>query len=320
MISFAAVIAGFLIDLAFGDPMRCPHIVVGMGKMIQLLEPRLRNIAKKTPKGESRAGLVLAILLPLSVLCASWGALYLCSLIHPLLRFVVESLLCWQCLALRSLKSASSKVHHALAEADLERARTLVGQIVGRDTAALDTAGVTRAAVETVAENTSDGVIAPLIYLFIGGAPLGILYKCINTLDSMVGYKNDRYLYFGRASARLDDAANFLPARFAGVMMVLCAFAVGLDGKNAWRIFRRDRLRHSSPNSAHTEAACAGALNIRLGGDSYYFGKLVHKPTIGDDGRPIQTEDILLANRLLFWTAAFSLILFALLKGALLWL
>lgn len=320
MISLAAVIAGFLIDLMLGDPVRCPHIVVGIGKLIHTLEPCLRKAAKKTPQDEFRAGLALAIFLPLGILGAAWGALYLCSMLHPLLRFALESLLCWQCLALRSLKTASTQVYGALAQSDLERARTLVGQIVGRDTATLDAAGVTRAAVETVAENTSDGVIAPLLYLFLGGAPLGIAYKCINTLDSMIGYKNDRYLYFGRAAARLDDAANFLPSRLTGLVMVLCAFALGLDGKNAWRIFCRDRLRHSSPNSAHPEAACAGALHLRLGGDAYYFGKLVHKPTIGDDDRPIQMEDILKANRLLFWTSTFSLILFALLKGALLWI
>mgnify|MGYP002315681293 CR=1 FL=1 len=169
---------------------------------------------------------------------------------------------------------------------------------------------VAKAAVETVAENASDGVIAPLIFLALGGAPLGMLYKAVNTMDSMVGYKNDRYLYFGRAAARLDDALNFLPARIAGVLMCLGGAAAGYDGKNAWRIFRRDRKRHKSPNSAHTEAACAGALQLQLAGPNYYFGQLVDKPTIGDDQRPVEALDILRAGRILYATAFFALLLF----------
>jgi adenosylcobinamide-phosphate synthase len=179
---------------------------------------------------------------------------------------------------------------------------------------------VTRAAVETVAENTADGIIAPLLFLAVGGAPLGLLYKVLNTMDSMVGYKNDRYLYFGRAAAKTDDAASFLPARLGGVFMALAAFLTGFDGKNAWRIFKRDRLNHKSPNSAHTEAACAGALHLQLGGDNYYFGQLVHKPTIGDNDRPIEPEDIRRANRLLYATAILFIIICLLVRGAVLWL
>ena len=168
--------------------------------------------------------------------------------------------------------------------------------IVGRDTDRLDEAGVAKAAVETVAENASDGVIAPLLFLAVGGAPLGMFYKAANTMDSMVGYKNDKYLYFGRAAARLDDVLNLIPRRVAGVLMCLGAAASGYDGRNAWRIFRRDRKNHKSPNSAHTEAACAGALQLQLAGPSCYFGTLVDKPTIGDDQRPIEALDILRAR------------------------
>ena len=174
-----------------------------------------------------------------------------------------------------------------------------MGRIVGRDTDTLDAAAVSRACVETVAENCSDGIIAPMLFLAIGGAPLGVLYKAINTMDSMLGYKNERYLYFGRAAAKLDDAVNFLPARLAALLMTAAALCVGQDGKNGWRIFRRDRRNHTSPNSAHTEAVCAGALHIRLGGPSVYFGKLVTKPYIGDDDRPVEAEDIRRANRLM---------------------
>jgi adenosylcobinamide-phosphate synthase len=195
-----------------------------------------------------------------------------------------------------------------------------VAEIVGRDTENLDEVGVTKAAVETVAENTSDGIIAPLLFIALGGAPLGLMYKAINTMDSMVGYKNDRYLYFGRVPARFDDAVNFIPARLAGLVMALAAPLMRLDGKKAFRMFRRDRLNHKSPNSAHTEAACAGALHVQLGGDNYYFGQLVHKPTIGDDDRPVEPEDIRRANRLLSATALLFIIICLLVRGLIIWL
>ena len=200
-------------------------------------------------------------------------------------------------------------MYDALKRGDLEGARKAVSMIVGRDTQHLDETGVTKAAVETVAENTSDGVVAPLLFAAIGGAPLGLAYKAVNTLDSMIGYKNDAYLHFGRFAARQDDLWNFLPARISGVAMVLAAYLLGFDGKNAARIFCRDRLCHKSPNSAHTEAACAGALDIQLAGDAYYFGVLHHKPTIGDPLRPVEAEDIPRAGRLM--NAAAVLILTA---------
>ena len=175
-----------------------------------------------------------------------------------------------------------------------------MGRIVGRDTQELTAEGVIKAAVETVAENFSDGVAAPLCYMLVGGAPLALAYKAVNTMDSMVGYKNDRYLYFGRAAAKLDDAANLIPSRLAALCWIGGAFLTGQDGRNAWKIWRRDRHNHASPNSAQTEAACAGALGVQLAGPASYFGKVVEKPTIGDPGRNVEPEDITRANRMLY--------------------
>jgi adenosylcobinamide-phosphate synthase len=211
-------------------------------------------------------------------------------------------------------------VYDALQEGDLEKSRYAVSMVVGRDTAVLDDIGVTKAAVETVAENTSDGIIAPLLYMVIGGAPLGFFYKAVNTMDSMVGYKNDQYLYFGRAAAKFDDVVNYIPARLSAVLMTAAAGICGMDVKNAWRIYKRDRYNHSSPNSAHTEAVTAGALHVQLAGNAYYFGKLYEKPTLGDADRPVEYEDIRRANQLLYGTAILALIVFSMVKGVILWI
>ena len=305
-----ALLLGCLLDLMFGDPHWMPHPVRAMGALIALLERPLRALFPKRPGGELAAGAALVLLVTGLSTGAAVLALWLCRHIHPLLAFVVEALLCYQLLAARSLRDESVKVYRALRDGTLEEARKAVSMIVGRDTERLDEAGVAKAAVETVAENASDGVIAPLLFLAIGGAPLGVLYKSINTMDSMVGYKNDRYLYFGRAAARLDDLVNLIPARLAGVLMCLAARPAGFDGKNAWKIFLRDRKQHKRPNSAHTEAAAAGALDIQLAGSNYYFGKLVEKPTIGDPLRPVEPADILRCNRLMYATAFLAMVLF----------
>ena len=300
MLTALAVLGGFGLDLLLADPAWMPHPVVGMGQAIAALEKRLRRLFPATPAGERAAGRVLAAALPLGTFALAAGALALAYRLHPAAGFALETLWCWQALALRGLADESGKVYAQLAKGDLPAARRAVSRIVGRDTGSLTAAGVTKAAVETVAENFSDGVAAPLFYLLIGGAPLGLAYKAVNTMDSMVGYKNKTYLHFGRAAARLDDAANFLPSRLAALLWIGAAGLAGFDGRGAWRIWRRDRLRHASPNSAQTESACAGALGVQLAGPAWYFGEYYDKPTIGDDTRPVEPADILRADRMLY--------------------
>ena len=223
--------------------------------------------------------------------------------------------MCWQILATKALKDEPMKVYTALESGDLEKSRHAVSMIVGRDTARLDDAGVTRAAVETVAENTSDGVVAPMLFLALGGAPLGFFYKAVNTMDSMLGYVEPPYKNIGLVPAQMDDAANFLPARLSALLMIAAGFLLGLDAKNGWRIFRRDRFNHASPNSAQTESVCAGLLGVRLAGDAWYHGVLHKKKYIGDASREITHRDILLACRLLYLTAFLTLLLCTLVKG-----
>lgn len=315
-VSFYALLLGFLLDAVIGDPHSIPHPVIWIGKLISFCEKWYRRLLPATPRGELAGGILLVITVLLFSAGIPWILLWAAGMVHPLLLLVLESVMCWQVLAAKSLRTESMKVYHALSKGDTEAARYAVSMIVGRDTAVLDEEGITRAAVETVAENTSDGVIAPMLYCVLGGPVLGFLYKAINTMDSMVAYKNDRYLYFGRAAAILDDIANAVPARFSALLMILCSPLCGLDGKNAWKIFRRDRYKHASPNSAQTESVCAGALRIRLAGDAWYGGVLHKKETIGDDLRPIEYEDIRRANRLMYSASVLGLLLFSLCKGA----
>ena len=312
-------LAAYLLDALLGDPAWLPHPVVAMGRAITGLEHLLRRLFSSTNTGLLAAGCVLAALLPLGSFCIAAGALLLAGRVHPLLALALNAFWGGQCLAVRDLRKEAMAVYACLKQNDLPAARKAVGRIVGRDTAALTAEGVTKAAVETVAENFSDGVFAPMFYLAIGGAPLALAYKAVNTMDSMVGYKSDRYLYFGRAAAHLDDAANWLPARLSGLLLILAAPLCGLSGKEAFRIWRRDRRNHASPNSAQTEAACAGALRVQLAGDAFYFGKPVHKPTLGDPLRPVEAEDIPRACRLMTTGSLLGLILLAgLLAGRLL--
>jgi adenosylcobinamide-phosphate synthase len=308
MSTLCAVLCGFLLDLLLADPAWMPHPVVGMGKAISALERLLRRALPQTDRGEFWGGVILAVLLPLGTLAVSGGVCALAYWLHPAAGFLVQTLWCWQALALRGLSKESGKVYAQLKADDLPAARLAVGRIVGRDTDALTREGVTKAAVETVAENFSDGVAAPLFYMLLGGAPLALVYKSINTMDSMVGYKNDRYLYFGRAAAKLDDGVNFIPSRLAALCWIAAAFLTGHSGRGAWRIWRRDRRNHASPNSAQTESACAGALGVQLAGPAFYFGQRYEKLTIGDPLRPIQPEDILRANRMLYAAALLALL------------
>ena len=304
-----ALLLGFCIDLLLGDPRWLYHPVQAIGWLIVKLEPPLRRAFPDSDRGQVRAGVALVILVVGITGLVSGGVLWGLHRLHPMAGFAGEVILCWLILAAKSLRTESMKVVRALETGTLDDGRRAVSMIVGRDTEHLSEAEVLKAAVETVAENASDGILAPLLFAAVLGPVGGICYKAVNTMDSMVGYKNDRYLYFGRAAAKLDDVLNFLPARISGFLMAAAA-CLGFDGKNAFRIFFRDRKNHASPNSAHTEAACAGALGLQLGGTHDYFGKPVVKPTIGDDLRAVTRGDVAAANRLALTTALLALLIF----------
>ena len=302
-----AVLGGVVLDTLFGDPPWLPPPVVLMGKAISALEKRLRARLPQTPQGELLGGAVVAFTLPVGTFLLTSLVCLGAAKLSPWLGLAVQMFWCGQALAAKGLAQESTNVYRALIKPDLPAARKAVSRIVGRDTQNLTLEGVTKAAVETVAENASDGVIAPLLYMLLGGAPLALTYKAINTMDSMLGYKNEKYLYFGRAAAKLDDAANYLPSRLAGLLWCAAAALTGNSPKGAWRIWRRDRRCHASPNSAQTESACAGALGVQLAGPAYYFGEYYAKPTIGDPLRPIEPEDIRRANRMMYAESVLAL-------------
>lgn len=316
--SLLALLIGFMIDFLVGDPHGFPHPIVLIGKLISTLEKGLRRLFPATPKGERWAGGVLWCITVCLSTAVPAGILFLCHQINPWLRLAVESIMCWQILAARALQRESMLVYKALESGDITASRRAVSMIVGRDTAALDDAAVTRAAVETVAENTSDGVVAPLLFLAIGGAPLGFFYKAINTMDSMLGYTEPPYKDIGYIPAKADDVVNYIPARLSALLMLAAGFLLGLDAKSGWRIYRRDRRNHASPNSAQTEAMCAGLLGLRLAGDAWYHGVLHRKPYIGDPVREIRHDDIPRTCRLMYLTALLTLLLCILLKAAVL--
>ena len=306
-----AFIAGFVLDLLIGDPHFIPHPVRLIGSLISFCDKRL-NCDAGYNSSEKKLNLIKykrGMLLAFTVIFATFAILVIIIVaaysINLYAGVIAEAVMTWQILATKCLRVESMRVYDALRTDGVDAGRRAVSMIVGRDTSVLDAAGVTRAAVETIAENTSDGVIAPMLYTAIGGPVLGFVYKAVNTMDSMLGYKNDKYMYFGRFAARLDDVVNFIPARISAYLMIAAAFIGGrqFDGKNAYRIFKRDRFNHASPNSAQTESVCAGALRVQLAGDAVYFGKLVKKKYIGDGLREIEYEDIKRANRLMYITA-----------------
>lgn len=306
-----AFIAGFVLDLLIGDPHFIPHPVRLIGSLISSLDKRLNCDAgynsseKKLNLIKYKRGMLLAFTVIFATFAMSVIIIVAAYSINLYAGVIAEAVMTWQILATKCLRVESMRVYDALRTDGVDAGRRAVSMIVGRDTSVLDAAGVTRAAVETIAENTSDGVIAPMLYTAIGGPVLGFVYKAVNTMDSMLGYKNDKYMYFGRFAARLDDVVNFIPARISAYLMIVAAFIGGrqFDGKNAYRIFKRDRFNHASPNSAQTESVCAGALRVQLAGDAVYFGKLVKKKYIGDGLREIEYEDIKRANRLMYITA-----------------
>lgn len=304
---------GMILDWILGDPVWLYHPVRIIGKWISFLEKILRKFAGDQEGNEKKlliAGGILWILVILASAAVPMGILYLAEKLSPCAAFVLECFWCYQLLAARSLGKESKKVYKKLIQDDLSGARLAVSMIVGRDTENLTVEGVTKAAVETVAENTNDGVIAPLIYMLIGGPILGFVYKAVNTMDSMLGYKNEKYLYFGRVAAKMDDVAGFIPARISALLMILASCLLGMDGKNALWIWKRDRRKHASPNAAQTEAVCAGALQVQLAGDAWYFGKKHEKDTIGDPIRNIEPKDILRSEKLMIGTEVLTFLLF----------
>ena len=313
-ISLVALVMGYILDLIFGDPYWMPHPVRFIGNLISILEKVIRRFMPKTKRGEYIGGIILTVMVVSISMVIPLVIILMAKSINTYLALTVETFMCYQILATKSLKVESMKVYDELAKNDLPSARKAVSMIVGRDTKDLTFSGVAKAAVETVAENTSDGIIAPLFYMILGGAPLGYFYKAVNTMDSMIGYKNEKYMNFGRFAAKLDDVVNYLPARISAYQMILSSFFLRYDYKNAFKIYKRDRYNHASPNSAQTESVCAGALDIQLAGNAYYFGKLYEKPTIGDNIREINYDDIKKANRLLYCTSFISIVIISIIK------
>lgn len=296
--------AGFLLDCIIGDPYDIPHPIRAVGNLISFAEKQARkaNDLKKS-------GAVLAVAVPLITVSITTVLLIICYKIHIAFGIIAETIITCYMLAARCLRDESMKVYKAAKNGDTEGARKAVSMIVGRDTSVLDEKGIIRAAVETVAENTSDGVTAPLFYMALFGAVGGMFYKTVNTMDSMIGYKNEKYIDLGRTAAKLDDIVNFIPSRLTALLMIVSAYLLRYDGKNAFRIWKRDRRCHASPNSAQTESVCAGALHLRLAGDAVYSGVLVRKPYIGDNDREIEAADIKKANRLMYLTSLLMLII-----------
>ena len=307
----AAVILGFIVDAIIGDPYRLPHPVRYIGWWISKLERFFRKICKNTPRGECIAGVLMAICVLIITGVVSSFVLWICMRISIWLYFIISIIICWQCLAAKCLKDEALKVTKYVKDDDINAARTQIGMLVGRDTKGMSMSDVIRAAVETVAENTSDGVVAPMFWMMIGGPVGGLLNKAVNTMDSMVGYKNEKYINFGCIPARLDDVLNYIPARLTAIFMIAVSGILKLDMKGAYRIWKRDRRNHKSPNSAQGESACAGALGVQLGGDAVYFGVLHKKPTIGDKSRELEANDISKSCKLMYGASVLGLIVFS---------
>ncbi|CUO45613.1 adenosylcobinamide-phosphate synthase CbiB [Clostridium disporicum] len=300
------IILGFLLDLIVGDPQNPIHPIRIIGSLCKTVEKFFRSILKRYLKV---AGLLTWILVVFIVFIFNYLLLKVTYRINPSVTMILGSVMIYFCISTKALKIEGLKVVKYVIKDDIEGARKQLSYIVGRDTKNLDKESILKAVVETVAENMSDGVIAPLFYAGIGGAPLAFLYKAVNTMDSMFGYKNDKYIEFGYFPAKLDDVFNYIPARLSGYFIVVVSFILGLDYKNSFKIYKRDKNNHSSPNSAHPEAAVAGALNVQLGGPNYYFGKLVEKQTIGDDREKIDINKVNNTKNILYCSAVLGCIM-----------
>ena len=320
LILLLPLIFAYLLDMIFGDPENLWHPIRAIGFLISTFEKLFRRIFPASSNGEIIGGTLLVFFTILISVTVPSCIIFLAYRFNLFFGLIIDSILCYYLLSAKSLRIESLKVYRPLKNADISAARGFLSMIVGRDTDNLDEEGISKATVETIAENTADGVIAPMIYIAIGGASLGYFYKAVNTMDSMIAYKNEKYFYFGKVAAKMDDIANFLPARITAFLMIIASFLLGYDYKNAIKIFIRDRYKHASPNSAQTEAVCAGALGVRLAGDAYYFGKLYKKEYIGDEMRRVEADDILRANRLLYVTSALGLLFCILIRVFIIWL
>lgn len=309
-----SLILAFILDYIIGDPYWLWHPICGIGSLISKTESIIRYIFPKTLKGERIGGILLFIVVVFISFSLPFILLYFLFKINFGLGFIVNTFFCTQIFAANCLKKETVKVYDALNRNDIERARTNISYLVGRDTQRLSREEIIKATVETIAENTTDGVTAPMFYMIIGGAPLGFLYKAVNTLDSMIGYKNEKYINIGRFSAKADDLLNFVPARITAIFMIISSFILKLNYKNAFKIFKRDRNKHSSPNAGQTESVTAGALEIQLGGDAYYFSQLYKKASIGDKIREVRNEDILITNKIMYLSSFFCLLFLVILR------
>ncbi len=300
------IIIGYILDLIIGDPQNPYHPIRGVGNVAKLSENVFRKLLKKHLK---LAGAITWITVVLIIFFINFILIKLLGRISPYVAMAYEAIAIYFCLSTKALKVEGLKVIKYLKEDNIDKARHQLSYIVGRDTDKLDEEGITRAVVETIAENMSDGIIAPLFFAGIGGAPLIFAYKAVNTMDSMFGYKNDKYMEFGYFPAKLDDVFNYIPARISAYLIIISAFLLRLDYKNAFKIYNRDKSNHTSPNSAHPESAVAGALDIRLGGANYYFGKLVKKPEIGDGIKKITVDSVDMVNKILYLSSFLGVIL-----------
>lgn len=312
------ILLGFILDTIIGDPYKLPHPIRWIGSFISILEKLCRKIAKS-----NTMLMILGAILVFIVVFVSGGITLLVLKLASFNKYaylIVSSVICYYMLAGKSLKTESMKVYKAFENNDTEGARKAVSMIVGRDTQSLTKEGIIKAAVETVAENSSDGVVAPLIYMLIFGPVGGVVYKAVNTMDSMIGYVEEKYFYIGKFAAKLDDVLNYIPARISGILVIISAFILRYDYKNAFMIFKRDRRKHASPNSAQTESAMAGALGVKLAGDATYFGVVHKKPYIGDKKREIENEDIKRANDIMYTMTIICLVVGLVIRSVVMWL
>ena len=305
LIFFIKIWIAYVLDLIFGDPQNIVHPVQVIGKIISAGEKVLLR-----KKYKFLAGAVLNIF----TVSITYTLMYLISKSVKISVFfmIIEIYLMYTIFSINSLAREGNRVYRILKEGDIEKARKDLSYLVSRDTEMMDEKMIIRSTMETISENTVDGIVAPMFYMFLGGMPLAMAYKAINTLDSMVGYKNEKYMDFGKFSAKVDDAANFIPARITGILIVFASMILGYDYKNSLKIFLRDRKNHSSPNSAHSEASVAGALGVQFGGKVSYFGKEIDKPTIGDKTKEFELEDIRKNIRIMYVTSFLSLVIFSL--------